>query len=261
MRALRWDEVSEARQLARLGKKVSRAAQGRLQWMLFYFFNGQNAARTCRRFGISRQTFYRWKRRFDRHDLSTLEGHSHRPRRVRQPTWPPDLAERVLALRKQYPRWGKDKLGVLLRKEKGAVSTSMVGRILAHLKQRGLLHEPPRPEALRLVRRKLRHRPWAIRKPKYWRIQQPGDLVEIDTKEVRRGRGVILKHFGARDVVSRWDVVEAQPRASSRCLPSACLSPSRRSRWMAGASSPRNSRKLAGKNKFPYSCCRRGLRN
>src|SRR5216683_1901256 len=163
MRALRWDELPEARHLARLGKQVSRTAQGRLQWMLFYFFNARNAARTCRHFGVSRQTFYRWKQRFDRHDLRTLEGHSHRPRRVRQPTWAPDLAERVLALRKQYPRWGKDKLVVLLRKEKCAVSTSMVGRILAHLKQRGVLHEPLRPEALRLVRRKLRHRPGARR--------------------------------------------------------------------------------------------------
>jgi transposase-like protein len=48
--------------------------------MLFYYFNGRNAARTCRHFGISRQTFYRWKRRFDRHDLTTLEERSHRPR-------------------------------------------------------------------------------------------------------------------------------------------------------------------------------------
>jgi transposase-like protein len=104
MRAIRWDELSEARQLARLGKKVSRAAQGRLQWMLFYFFNGRNAARTCRHFGISRQTLYRWKRRFDRHEHSTLEEHSHRLRQVRQPTWAPDLAQRVLTLRRQYPR-------------------------------------------------------------------------------------------------------------------------------------------------------------
>src|SRR5258707_1672564 len=199
MRASGWDELSEARKLARLGKKVSRAAQGRLQWMLFYFFNGRNAARTCRHFGISRQTFYRWKRRFDRHDLSTLEGHSHRPRRVRQPTWPPDLAERVLTLRKQYPRWGKDKLVVLLRKEKCAVSTSMVGRILAHLKRRGGLHEPPPPEGLRLLRRKLRNRPWAIRKAKYWLIQQPGDLVEIDTQESPRGRRGNLGQLCARD--------------------------------------------------------------
>jgi putative transposase len=195
MDKIRWYELPETRQLASLGKKLSKAAGQRLQWMLFYYFNGRNVARTCRHFGISRQTFYRWKRRFDRHDLTTLEGHSHRPRKVRQPTWTVELAERVLALRKQYPRWGKDKLVVLLRRENRIVSTSMVGRILANLKRRGALHEPPPAAILRRERRKLRNRPWAVRKPKYWRIEQPGDLVEIDTKELRLRRGVILKHF------------------------------------------------------------------
>jgi transposase InsO family protein len=183
--------------------------------MLFYFFNGRNASRTCRRFGISRQTFYRWKRRFDRHDLTTLEARSHRPRKVRQPTWTVELAERLLSLRKQYPRWGKDKLAVLLRREKCTVSTSMVGRILGDLKRRGALHEPPKSAVLRQARRKLRNRPWAIRKPKHWPIAQPGDLVEIDTKEIRMRGGVLLKHFSARDVVSRWDVVEVHRRATS----------------------------------------------
>src|SRR5882724_12844668 len=117
MRTPRWDELPEARQLASLGKRLSRGAQTRLQWMLFYSFNGRNVRRTCRHFGISRQTFYRWMRRFDRHDLTTLEERSHRPRQVRRPTWAPELAERVLSLRKQYPRWGKDKLVVLLRRE------------------------------------------------------------------------------------------------------------------------------------------------
>ncbi|MGA8013319.1 MAG: helix-turn-helix domain-containing protein [Candidatus Acidiferrales bacterium] len=51
--------------------------------MLFYLFSGRNARWTCRQFGISRQTIYRWKRRFDRHDLTTLEERSHRPHRVR----------------------------------------------------------------------------------------------------------------------------------------------------------------------------------
>ena len=67
MPRIRWWELPEARQLARLGRTLSRPAQNRLQWMLFYFFNGRNAARTCRHFAISRQTFYRWWRRFDRH--------------------------------------------------------------------------------------------------------------------------------------------------------------------------------------------------
>jgi transposase InsO family protein len=183
--------------------------------MLFYYFNGRNVRRTCRHFGISRQTFYRWKRRFDRHDLTTLEARSHRPRKVRQPTWTAELSERVLSLRKQYPRWGKDKLVVLLRREHLAASTSMVGRILADLKRRGALHEAPRAAVLRQARRKLRNRPWAVRKPKHWRIEQPGDLVEIDTKEIRMRGGVILKHFSARDVISRWDVLEVHRRATS----------------------------------------------
>lgn len=34
-------------------------------------------------------------------------------------------------------------------------------------------------------------------------------------RSARRGPGVILKHFGARDVISRWDIVEAHHRATS----------------------------------------------
>jgi putative transposase len=215
MSQIRWDELSEARQLARLGKSSSRTAQTRLQWMLFYLFNGHNAARTCRHFGISRQTFYRWLRRFDRHDLTTLEERSHRPRNTRQPTWTAALAERVLALRKQYPCWGKDKLAVLLAREQLLVSVSMVGRILSALQRTGALHEPPKPAVLLRQHRKLRKRPWAVRKPKYWPVEHPGDLVEIDTKEIRMRRGVVLKHFSAPDVVSRWDVVEVHRRATS----------------------------------------------
>ena len=39
--------------------------------------------------------------------------------------------------------------------------------------------------------------------------------MEVDSKELRLRRGVILKHFSARDVVSRWDVVEVHNRATS----------------------------------------------
>ena len=132
---------------------------------------------------------------------------------MRQPTWTPELAERVLALRKEYPCWGKDKLMILLRRERRCVSTSMVGRILADLKRRGVLHEAPKPAVLRQARRKLRNRPWAIRKPKHWRIEQPGDLVEIDTKDIAMRRGVVpadSSHWGGdRNVCRR------QPRGMS----------------------------------------------
>jgi hypothetical protein len=40
-------------------------------------------------------------------------------------------------------------------------------------------------------------------------------LLEIATKEIRMRGGVILKHFSARDVVSRWDVLEVHRRSTS----------------------------------------------
>jgi hypothetical protein len=113
----------------------------------------------------------------------------------------------VLLLRRQYPRWGKDKLHHLLLEQGLFLSTSMIGRILTDLKRRGVLVEAPRNAARMRPRRKLRHRPWATRKPRFWGVREPGDLVALDTKQVRPARGVVLQHFSARDLVSRWDVL------------------------------------------------------
>jgi putative transposase len=200
--------------LARIGVELSREARVRLAWMDFYR-DSHNAARTCRHFGISRQTFYRWQRRYDRFDLSTLESRSHRPHRRRQPTWTFPLEEKVLTLRLQFPRWGKDKLAVLLRRQRLPVSTSMVGRILTQLKRQGRLVEPPR-SGVPGSRRALRPRPYAVRKPKQYAVSQPGDLVEVDTLDVRPLPGVVFKQFTARDVISRWDVIQAHTRATAQ---------------------------------------------
>jgi|SRR5208282_279323 len=203
-----------ARQLARTGVELSREARTRLAWMDFYRRCG-NVAHTCRHFGISRQTFYCWHRRYDAYDLTTLEERSHCPRRRRQPTWSCSLEGKVLGLRLQFPRWGKDKLAVLLRRQQSSVSTSMVGRILSQLKRQGRLVEPPRT-GVPGSRRALRPRPYAVRKPKQYAVFAPGDLVEVDTLEVRPVPGVVFKQFTARDVVSRWDVVQAHTRAAAQ---------------------------------------------
>jgi len=60
-----------------------------------------------------------------------------------------------------------------------------------------------------------RQRPYAIRKPKEYVAREPGDIVEVDTLDVRPLPGVILKQFTARDIISRWDVLEAHTRATS----------------------------------------------
>jgi transposase InsO family protein len=197
----------------RSGFELSAQAKRRLKWMDYYQQCGRNARLTCRHFDISPQTFYRWRRRYSPKDLTTLEGRSRRPRRLRQPSWSAELERAVLELRRRYPRWGKDKLVVLLRSQRRAVSSSMVGRILKRLKQRGLLVEPL-PNSIS-ARRPRPPRPYALRKPKDYRPRAPGDLVEVDTLDVRPLPGVGLKHFTARDVVSRWDVIEVHSRATA----------------------------------------------
>jgi transposase InsO family protein len=192
---------------------LSREARKRLQWFDHCQAYGRNAALTCRYFGISREIFYRWKRRYDPQNLATLESRSHRPHRRRRSTWTAGQAERVRRLREQYPRWGKDKLAVLLRREGWPVSVSMVGRILTSLRQRGALRAPV---VLRVKRRRgTAGRPWALRKPKDYAVQVPGDLVQLDTMDLRPAPGMVLKQFTARDVVSRWDVIEVHHRATS----------------------------------------------
>lgn len=201
-----------ALRLARV-QGLSREARQRLRWMDHYGAHGRNASLTCRYFGISRQTFYRWKRRYDPRNLRSLEDRSHRPHHLRKPTWTPEMVKAVLSLREEYPRWGKDKLVVLLGQRGWPISTSMVGRILRYLKDRGVLREPLRTPIS--VRKRRWKRPYAVRKPKGYQVEQPGDLVEVDTLDVRPLPGVILKHFTARDVVSRWDVVEVHSKATA----------------------------------------------
>jgi transposase InsO family protein len=133
---------------------------------------------------------------------------------VRQPIYSAELIAAVERLREEYPRWGKDKLAILLRREGFTCSASTVGRILKKLKERGLLKEPL-PNHIS-ARKSQRQRPYAVRKPKDYVAREPGDIVEVDTLDVRPLPGMVLKHFTARDVISRWDILEAHTRASSR---------------------------------------------
>jgi transposase InsO family protein len=206
--------VPRAAATARAQPALSRQARQRLTMLHWYEDHGRNARLTCRHFGVSPDTFYRWCRRYQRAGARGLEDRSHRPRRVRQPTWSPELAHAVRSLRERYPRWGKDKLVVLLRREGRGVSTSMVGRILRHLKASGQLWEADLRDPC--ILRRARARPHAVRKPRDYQAVAPGDLVEVDTADLRPLPGVAYKHFTARDVVCRWDVLDVHHRATAR---------------------------------------------
>jgi putative transposase len=162
---------------------------------------------------VSRATLYRWKSRLRKKGPKGLEGKSHRPHRIRRPMWSLQLVEAVLALREEYPSWGKDKLCVLLARQGHQTSSSTVGRILVDLKRRGVLHEPPK--GLVKYKRRRQSRKYAIRKPRDYPVDQPGDLVQVDTLDVHPLDGGAVKHFTARDVISRWDVLEVHQRATA----------------------------------------------
>jgi len=177
------------------------------------FSETNDANLVCSTFEISRATLYRWLKRFDPKDLSTLKEISRRPRKVRTPQWSYQLIMAVRELRKKYPRWGKEKIAVLLGNEGLNASASTVGRIINYLKKRGDLKEPK----IRTIstKRKIK-RPYAIRKPKEYVAENPGDLVEIDTMDVRPLAWILLKQFTARDVISKWDVIEVRSRATAK---------------------------------------------
>ncbi len=184
--------------------RLSTAAKRRLKWLDYR--KTHSVTQTCRHFDIPRSTLHRWEKRCDPHNLASLDDRSSRPHTVRQRTWGDAEVAAVLALRTQYPRWGKAKLAILLARQGIALSVSMVGRILRSLRQRRLLVAP------RLVRAtpRARHaRPHAQRKPKGVTIpkETPGDLVEIDTMRLSPLPGVVRYHFSAIDVVSRFGVV------------------------------------------------------
>lgn len=193
---------------------LSREARRRLAAVLWHETHGRRVSLTARHYGLSRSTVYDWLKRYERNGPRGLEERSRRPRKVRQPTWSQDLEQAVFRLRAEHPLWGKDKLVVLLRQQGLTVSVSMVGRILTRLKRQGRLL----PQDLRdpWMGGRSQTRPYAIRKPRDYSPREPGDLVQIDSADVRLDTaGHWYKHFSARDVVSRWDVLGVYGRATA----------------------------------------------
>ncbi len=211
MRFLRTRPAALPRRASNPPPDLSKAAKHRLKWFDHYR-QSQNVSLTCRYFGISRQTFYRWQARYEPRRLETLEARSSRPHRRRQRTWTPEQIQAVRRLREQYPRWGKDKLQRLLARQGVVLSVSKVGRILAYLKQTKQLREPVRRIS---ARKRTWSRVYAKGRPKEYVPKAPGDLVQVDTLDVRPAPGVVLKQFTAHDVLSKWAGLDLARQATA----------------------------------------------
>lgn len=158
---------------------LSRAAKQRVKWF-DYYRRCSNVSKTCRYFGIARKTFHKWKKRYSKYYLPTLENKSRKPHRFRQSKIPIERVFLVKRLRTKYPYYSKCKLAVILKRDHGVtLSPSTIGRII---KKYNLFFKPKYPSKKKryasriVIERK--------RLPKDYAIQSPGDLIESDMKHM-----------------------------------------------------------------------------
>ncbi len=89
----------------------------------------QNVSKTCRYFGISRPTFYKWKTRFDAHGETGLCDRTKRPRKCPHAI-SKDVVSKILYMRQTY-HFGPAKISYYLdRYHQIRVAHSSVHRIL-----------------------------------------------------------------------------------------------------------------------------------
>lgn len=154
---------------------LSPEAKKRLAWM-DYYRRERNAAKTCRYFGISRKTFYSWKKRYNPYHLESLEERSRRPKHTRQWDVSRTQEARIVALRKQHIRYGKEKLRVLYQKEyREPLSSWKIQRVIT---KHQLYYHPSRT---RKLREKRMHNQAKKRITELKKEVRTGFLVALDT--------------------------------------------------------------------------------
>ena len=95
---------------------LSKAAKGKLEWFVYYHSKAsRNARLTCRYFGISKTTFYKWLAVFDETNLRALEEASRAPIKRREVQVTRLQEERIIYLKKINPEYGKMKIQALYK--------------------------------------------------------------------------------------------------------------------------------------------------
>jgi len=90
-----------------------------------------NVSRLCRRFGISRDTGYKWRRRYQAEGVAGLQDRSRCPRRSPRRTGS-EMERQIVSLRDRHPVWGAWKIQARLQAlgRPGVPSVSTVHQIL-----------------------------------------------------------------------------------------------------------------------------------
>ena len=162
-----------------------------------------NVAMTCRYYGISRQTYYRWYRSFEERGTEGLKDRSTRPLTSPRATQS-EVVGKILYLRQNY-HFGPNKIRMYLKRYHDVeISSSGVWRILKKLNINRL---PSSQRYKRLDKRWQRYEK-----------QQPGHRVQIDVKFVAPLKGGRKKYyqFTAIDDCTRLRVLRIYDRLNQK---------------------------------------------
>lgn len=190
---------------------LSKEAQRRLQWFDYYYSHNLNASLTCRYFGISRDTFYLWKRRFNPRYLQSLEFNTktRRPHKLRETTMPYLIQKRIYEIRQQDPEKSKYEIQAQLRDENIIAGQSAIQHVInKYFDLKNTQH----------IKRVRRHRVFKIARVKAaieLREKSLGSLVQIDTKYFSI-LGDKYYIFSAIDCKSRFGYIYAYSTISSK---------------------------------------------
>jgi transposase InsO family protein len=160
-------------------------------------------AQTCRHFGISRKTFYKWKTRYAAHGAAGVGDRSRRPLLSPRAT-SADVVSKILYLRQTY-HFGPRRIAAYLERfHRQALASSSVHRILA---RHGLNRLPANQK----------HRPHGKRWQRYEK-PQPGHRLQLDVKFLERIPGTTrrLYQFTAIDDCTRIRVLKVFPSCTQR---------------------------------------------
>jgi len=185
-------------------RELERRARHRLEILTHAEEVSGSIAATCRYFGISRNVFYRWQRRYEELGFDGLKDRSKRPRNSPNAT-EAELVEKIIHLRQNY-HFGPQKIAMYLaRYHQVSISCSRVWRILKRLEMN------PLPTSQRYKPHKER---W-----KRYEKQRPGHHVQVDVKiltPIKDERGKLRKHyqFTAIDDCTRLRALRNQERVN-----------------------------------------------
>jgi len=132
---------NSCRKIAGLSDKpLTPEAKRRNSWFDYYFSHHKNISLTCRHFGITRATFYKWLQRYDQDGPVSLKDRNRAPINRRKRNIDPETERRIIDLRKKYIRYGKEKLAVIYQKIYGEKISSW--QIQRTIQERNLYFHP-----------------------------------------------------------------------------------------------------------------------